>query len=142
MINRERWLVTGARKGWTRDEVWDALTMLLNERGCSVSPIVVHGDAKGVDTFCKEWASQHFGFEEEGHPVTEDDWETKGRSAALQRNSYMVSLGADIGIAFLAYCVKNNCWKPGVHYSHGTEHCMKEMRKAGIYVYEFVLEEK
>jgi hypothetical protein len=61
---------------------------------------------------------------EEPHPA---DWDRFGKSAGFRRNAEMVSLGADLCIAFIV---------PG--RSRGTENTVKLARAAGIPVTEVI----
>lgn len=70
----------------------------------------------------REWCEQWSSISEERHPA---DWDAYGKSAGYRRNAEMVSLGADLCIAFVV---------PGK--SKGTQHTIDLARKAGIEVQE------
>lgn len=80
--------------------------------------VVVHGGARGADTIVAE-AAHRLGCATEKHVP---DWERDKKSAGFIRNSHMISLGADIVLAFAQ------------GPSPGTRHCMKEAEKAGLRV--------
>ena len=60
-------------------------------------PVVVHGSARGADLMAAAWAAVH-GAGIEAHRA---DWKTHGRAAGPIRNALMVSLGADVCLAFI-----------------------------------------
>jgi hypothetical protein len=120
-----RILITGSRR-WT-DRVrleavlWYETTRLHPERPLTI----VHGDCPyGADRMVREWCETHPDITEERHPA---DWNQFGKSAGFKRNAEMVSLGADLCIAFIV---------PGM--SRGTEHSAGAARRAGIPVTEVV----
>src|SRR6185369_10799473 len=61
--------------------------------------VVVHGQCPygGVDLYAAQWARKHDLASEEPHPAERD---RSGRILGPARNSKMVSLGADICLAF------------------------------------------
>jgi hypothetical protein len=59
--------------------------------------VLVHGNAKGADTMAGEMAKT-LGLSVEVH---EADWNQHGKSAGFVRNRHMVSLGADVCLAFI-----------------------------------------
>ena len=65
-----------------------------------------------------EWA-RDYGVQAEEHPA---DWDGYGKSAGFIRNAEMVSLGADLCLAF---------YKQGAG-NKGTDHCASLAEKAGI----------
>lgn len=78
--------------------------------------ILVHGAARGADSLAAEiW--EQVGLATEAHPA---DWEGLGRKAGHVRNHHMVSLGADLCLAF------------PLGESRGTRGCMAAAHKAGI----------
>ncbi|MGH3753443.1 MAG: SLOG family protein [Pseudonocardiaceae bacterium] len=60
-------------------------------------PIVVHGGARGADRLAGDIA-RGWGWTPEPHPA---DWARHGRSAGFRRNAEMVTLGADVCLAFI-----------------------------------------
>ena len=108
-----RILVTGSRD-WSDVE---AVNEFLDKYSPDSNDIVlVHGDAPGLDTVAKRIAKER-GWKVEDHPA---DWKRLGRGAGPTRNTKMVSLGADICLAF------------PLPDSVGTLDCIKKARKAGI----------
>lgn len=106
----DRVLITGSRFWTNRDVVWQAL--------CDHVPIgttLVHGGAKGADIVAAGlWAP--YG-PVECHPA---DWAAHGRRAGFLRNQLMVSLGADLCLAFIKDA------------SRGATMCAGLAEKAGI----------
>lgn len=126
-----RILITGSRQWTDRRELEDVLwVQWLSSNG---NLTIVHGDCpRGADRMVREWcerenarAVEELGgplFTEERHPA---DWDQYGKAAGFIRNQEMVSLGADLCIAFVV---------PGK--SKGTQHTIDLARKAGIPVEE------
>lgn len=83
--------------------------------------VLVHGDAPdGVDAAAAHWATHHPMVVPEPYPA---DWDKYGKAAGAIRNSYMVSLGADLCLGY-----------PGKG-SKGTWDCLKKAVDAGIPTY-------
>lgn len=80
---------------------------------------VVQGECPygGVDLIAERWADETEHAQSEGHPA---DWDGLGKAAGPIRNSYMVSLGADMCLAF------------PVAWSRGTWDCIRKAVDAGI----------
>ena len=122
-----RVLVTGSRDWADHRAVSDAL------RGvASGSPsrevTVVHGACPtGADAYAHN-AAEVFGMVPEPHPA---DW-SRGRKAGPERNALMVSLGADICLAFIGDCTSPRCHISGRHDSHGATGCADLAERAGI----------
>jgi hypothetical protein len=111
-----RILITGSRDWEDEDLIREALLDAWH-RSPTLDIVVVHGRARGADTIAGRLARE-FGFEVEEHPA---DW-SMGRDAGPARNKHMVSLGADLCLAFI------------LNKSPGATGCAKEARKAGIEV--------
>lgn len=78
--------------------------------------ILVHGAARGADSLAAAiW--REAGLPVEAHPA---DWDRYGRAAGPVRNTHMVSLGAELCLAF------------PLGKSVGTRHCMRAAEQAGI----------
>lgn len=110
-----RILITGSRS-WSDKHV---IAKALHDATYRVSPrdvVVVHGGARGADALAGAVAHE-WEFDVEVHPA---DWDRHGKSAGPRRNDAMVSLGADICLAF------------PLGESRGTRHCMAAAEKAGI----------
>jgi len=80
--------------------------------------IVVHGAARGADSLAAR-AAEEYRLQLEPHPA---DWNGYGRQAGFIRNAEMVSLGADLCLAFYWQGAGNK----------GTEHCARQAENAGI----------
>ena len=98
-----RILVTGSRDWPDRDAIWTALDALAEAARSVGEPVsVVHGCARGADTFADQWARAR---QLEGWPIHIDrhpaDWGKHGRRAGHVRNAKMVRLGADVCLAFI-----------------------------------------
>lgn len=115
-----RILVTGSRE-WN-DEQGLRLALISAWTPHQESAVIVHGACpRGADAMADEWAS-NYGVPVEKHPA---DW-SEGKSAGFRRNAEMVSLGADVVLAF----IRNG--------SRGATHCADEAEKAGIRVRRFL----
>jgi hypothetical protein len=133
-----RVLVTGSRTWDDRAAVNGALDALLAEHG---TLIVVHGACReGADKMAHDWAlEKHYATSYgavtiEPHPA---DWRPDGvfdRAAGPKRNAEMVSLGADLCLAFVMPCADQRCRIAVEHGSHGASHCVTLAEKAGIEV--------
>jgi len=111
MTTTARILVTGSRT-WTDNAVIRAALTPLRAPGV----VLVHGHARGADRIAASiWRS--WGLPTEAHPA---DWDTHGRAAGLLRNRHMVTLGADICLAFIR------------DQSPGATHCAATAEQAGI----------
>lgn len=131
MPDRFRVLVTGARLWTDSAAVVSAITDLSREHHKQV--VIVHGAARsGADKYA-DMAARALGLTPEPHPA---DWATHGKRAGFIRNEEMVSLGADLCLAFALPCVLSSCRRQDAHVTHGTGHCMALARKAGIPVKE------
>lgn len=115
-----RILVTGSRDWDDEERLRDILTqMKLNPK----TTVLVSGNCPtGADLMCEDFAIEH-GWEVERHPA---NWEKHGKRAGFIRNFDMVSLGADICLAF----IKND--------SKGATMTLELARKADIQSYKIV----
>lgn len=91
-------MVTGSRDwkdvGLIHRELYNAWKDLVYE---DEDVLLVHGCARGADSIAAEtWLCQGFPVEE--HPA---DWVQHGKRAGFVRNTEMVSLGADLCLAFI-----------------------------------------
>jgi hypothetical protein len=121
-----RILVTGSRDWTDRDSVWSALS----RHASVVGVTVVHGDRPtGADAFAQRWTEHQPDVTPEAHPA---DWEAHGRAAGPLRNKEMVSLGADLCLAFIGDCSSPRCNIGGKHPSHGASGCADLAETAGI----------
>ena len=112
-----RVLVTGSRDWDDEQELRYALIHAAASRLDSV--VIVHGACPtGADAMAAGWASD-YGVQAEEHPA---DWDGYGKAAGFIRNAEMVSLGADLCLAF---------YKQGAG-NKGTDHCASQAEKAGI----------
>lgn len=140
MTTPYRVLVTGSRD-------WDDVTTIgaaLEQALIDAGPrpvLVVHGDCPGG----ADWHADHYArwlrgkgcsIDVERHPAqghpTQDFGPWPG--AGPRRNAYMVSLGADLTLAFIGPCSSPRCRKPGPHPSHGASGCAALAEQAGITV--------
>jgi len=112
-----RVLITGSRD-WTDEQaIRAALANITMWHGAEI--VVVHGACPTgadaiADRVARDWGG---GMTVERHPA---DWNAHGKAAGPLRNKHMVSLGADVCLAFPQ------------GESRGTRHCMSEARAAGI----------
>lgn len=111
-------LVTGSRDLKNYQPVYDALDKIYSQRA---PLIVIHGAARGADSFADAWAV----FRSNVTPVRViPDWENDGRAAGSIRNSRMLELNPDIVLAFFQEGAGN----------YGTRHMVKIAREAGYEV--------
>lgn len=131
-----RILVTGSRD-WTDAELLhDALCHAVYQQ---VPAVIVHGACPtGADAMASFWARRyaHIGLTEEPHPAA---WKLNGRSAGPLRNAAMVSLGADLCLAFISPCSSPRCRRADPHPSHGASGCADLAERAGIPVRRYSL---
>ena len=125
-IGTFRVLVTGSRDWEDQLAVEIALMDAAVECHRMGTPdlVIVHGACpSGADAYAAEFAEWARGrgkdirITEERHPA---DWRTYGRAAGPRRNAEMVSVGADLCVAF----IRNG--------SKGATHCAELAEKAGI----------
>lgn len=112
-----RVLVCGSR-GWIdRKTVWERLQRLLSTREAE-DITILHGAARGPDTFAAEWAETE-GIMVEEYPA---EWKRWGRVAGPMRNQRMLDEGKpDLVIAFRS---------PG--RSTGTDDMISRARRAVV----------
>lgn len=110
-----RILITGSRDWQDANAIhWAIMSVICKTPG---PHIVVHGDCRGADTLAAKVAAD-MGCAVEAHPA---DWRQHGNAAGPIRNHHMVSLGADICLAFPTY------------NSTGTWDCVRKAVDAGIH---------
>lgn len=118
----KRLLVTGSRTWTDTSLIRKALREATLSLGVPTREItLVHGDARGADRLTAECA-RRMGMQIEAHPA---DWRTHGKSAGFRRNTEMVRLGADLGLAFAS------------SWASGTGHCARLARRAGTCVVDY-----
>lgn len=111
-----RILVTGSRDWTDKPLLRKTLQTAWTELGSNPHAIVVHGGARGADALAGEVA-RALELAVETHPA---DWKRFGKKAGPIRNSHMVSLGAELCLAF------------PLGQSPGTWGCIKLAEQAGI----------
>jgi hypothetical protein len=95
-VTAYRVLVTGSRDWGDQGLLGFVLASVAGSRLPDVT--LVHGDCPtGADALADDWATQR-GLKPERHPA---DWGRHGRAAGPIRNALMVSLGADVCLAFI-----------------------------------------
>jgi hypothetical protein len=114
-----RVIVCGSRKFSDSSLMTQALIELRDwARGRPLT--IVHGDAPGADSLAASRALDLIpDVVIEPHPA---DWKSFGKVAGPLRNTEMVSLGADLGLAFYINSVE----------SRGTDHCTGLMKSVAI----------
>jgi len=119
-----RILITGSRD-WPDDlSVESAIWETMADHGEPDETVIVHGDCPtGADSYAKRLALEYPNMTNESHPA---DW-SLGKSAGFKRNAKMVSLGADVCLAF----IKDE--------SKGASMTARLARTAGIPVTEYQL---
>ena len=127
-----RVLITGSRNWQDWRVIWDALDAAYSSHPALT---VVHGACPtGADRLAAEWYRQdgRRTARIEPHPA---EWRRDGcfdKSAGFTRNAEMVSLGADLCLAFLMPCADKRCRRAQPHGSHGASHTADLAEKAGI----------
>ena len=118
-----RILITGSRDWTDRSAIIGSIAQVGEKSGVLPQDVtIVHGHCPtGADAIADEMAHA-LGCQIERHPA---DWATHGKAAGPIRNAHMVSLGADICLAF------------PLGASRGTRNCMRMARNAGIPVVEY-----
>jgi hypothetical protein len=120
MAETFRILITGSR-AWADAEAirFELAGLALLHRG---SVVVVHGACKSGADQIADTEARGLGLRAEPHPAI---WRPGGKfdvAAGFKRNAEMVSLGADLCLAFLMPCADPKCRRPGTHGSHGASH--------------------
>ena len=88
--------------------------------------LLISGHAPGADKMAEDiWSVNVDPNWIERHPA-------KDFPHPLKRNDHMVSLGADLCLAFPTICHKVCKGRPAMHWSHGTDYTIKKARAAGI----------
>jgi hypothetical protein len=122
-----RILITGSRDWTDRETIARALSDAIRSYHQHNPLTLVHGACPtGADKIADElWRSWMFRCDLAEPDMHEADWATHGKAAGPIRNAHMVSLGADICLAF------------PLGVSRGTRNCMRLAREAGIPVVEY-----
>ncbi|WP_405461642.1 DUF2493 domain-containing protein [Streptomyces sp. NBC_00101] len=136
MTNRPyRILITGSRDWTDRAAIGNALTAIAAANAFSDRPtVIVHGACPtGADTIADGWARWHGArsplITVERHRAEEHGpWPRCGPI----RNQHMVSLGADLCLAFIGPCTSTRCRRTDDHPSHGATGCANLAEAAGI----------
>ncbi|MGC0144305.1 DUF2493 domain-containing protein [Pseudactinotalea sp. Z1732] len=112
-----RILVTGSRNWTDTHTLQAALDEALTQADDLAEVVLVHGDCPtGADRMAARYFDR-LGLATEAHPA---DWGAHGRAAGPIRNAHMVSLGADLVLAF------------PLGASRGTWNCTRLAQRAGI----------
>lgn len=88
-----RTLITGGRDYNDRAAVYAALDLLHAQYPITC---IIHGDARGADRLCRDWAVSR-GIPHLPHPA---DWESYGKAAGHIRNGQMLLARPDYCVAF------------------------------------------
>jgi hypothetical protein len=124
-----RILVTGSRAWWDYAELTRHLADAVEEHGGPGNVVIVHGACPhGADEMADRYA-RACAIKVRRHPA---NWTEHGKAAGFRRNEAMVNHGADLCLAFLMPCVKDDCRKPKPHDSHGATHCADFAEDNGI----------
>jgi YspA, cpYpsA-related SLOG family len=119
-----RILVTGSRT-WTDPHIiFGALVDAWNDIGAPDDVVLVTGAARGADQLAETVWTTDLHRPVERHPA---DWTRLGKRAGLVRNGHMVTLGADICLAF----IRDN--------SRGATSCAAMAERAGIPVRRYFM---
>jgi hypothetical protein len=131
-----RVLVTGSRDWTDVAAVNDALDAISAHVDDDI--VVVHGACRtGADAYARAWVQDRLDvgettITEDPHPV---DWSQGARGGPI-RNHHMISLGADVCLAFIGLCTARRCResgkRPEPHESHGASGTAAKAERAGI----------
>jgi hypothetical protein len=136
-----RILVTSSRTYTDWRTVWREIARVIREQAPEDAVIVVvHGDCdRGGDVHTHRWylaarANGSRPVDEERHPAQGHPTQDFGPwpAAGPRRNRFMVSLGADVCLAFIDLCTRPSCRRPRPHLSHGAAGCADMAEQAGI----------
>ncbi|MFE5591476.1 SLOG family protein [Streptomyces sp. NPDC056549] len=136
MTHPYRLLVTGSRDWTDRAAIRNALATYTSADELRQPLTIVHGHCPtGADAIADMWCLTRR-VTVERHPAKSHPTQDFGPwpGAGPRRNRYMVSLGADLCLAFLSPCTSIRCRRPGFHYSHGASGCALLAAEAGITV--------
>ena len=117
-MSARRILVTGSRAWTDHEAIQDALALAWADLGRNPRTVLVQGECHlgGADGIAAHiWRS--WGLPVEGHPA---EMGPNGHVLGPKRNAHMVSLGADLCLAF------------PLPSSRGTKNCVRLAREAGI----------
>lgn len=149
-----RILITGSRDWTDYPAIYRALIKACDENGLNYEPdeygntmpdpskitVVEGGCPTGADFIADQWCVGNM-FVPEVHKA---DWDRFGKSAGFIRNKHMVSLGADLCLAFILRCTRCSTKAEGrgphephsgvlmTHGSHGATHTALLAEEAGI----------
>lgn len=131
-------LVTGdrnAKYGFWWEEIRDAL----KEHGAEGGFILVHGDAKGIDSIAAHVAKSEFGLDPhediKRFPVSPMEWRVFGTKAGPMRNQKMVDFVSGwVARGDEAVCL---AFHDNFHQKTGTADCIRRAKAAGIPVHTY-----
>lgn len=138
---RFRLLITASRHYTLADVIDRELAGVWWEFACPPDGLLVSGHCPEGDLLCeKSWTSH--GYEVEPHPAKwhehGDDCPTWCRPkrvcvlAGPRRDRFMVGLGANVCLAFIAPCISRKCRRKDLHGSHGATGTADMAQAAGI----------
>ncbi|MEU4256300.1 SLOG family protein [Streptomyces fradiae] len=133
-----RVLVTGSRDWTDTLAVAAALEQSVIDAGpCPI--LVVHGACptgadRHADTHARQLRNGGVSIDIERHPAKGHPTQDFGPwpCAGPRRNAHMVSLGADVCLAFIGPCTSPRCPRTDPHDSHGASGCVRLAEAAGI----------
>ncbi|MET7688025.1 SLOG family protein [Streptomyces sp. NPDC005483] len=124
-----RILVTGSRAWNDHDTIHKALADTVRPLPANREIVIAHGACPtGADHIADQWARAYGARPEAHHPEDHGTWPRCGPI----RNHHMVTLGADICLAFIGPCTSHRCHRPRPHPSHGASGCADLAERAGI----------
>jgi YspA, cpYpsA-related SLOG family len=115
-----RWLIAGSRSWDAKRAMFATLDHMVESHGKPDE--VIHGGAKGADTFAGEWAKAR------NIPVTVylADWSQYGKAAGIIRNNKMLDTNPDVVILFMSFMSSSTGTSPlwpdgGTAYTSGSK---------------------
>lgn len=114
-----RLVMTGGRDYTDREFVYYVLDYINEAQGVA---LLIHGKARGADTFAHEWALSR-NVLIDPYPISREDWRRYGKRYGSIRNGHMIEYGRpEAAVAF-----------PG---RNGTANMIMQCHRAGLYVWE------
>ena len=83
-------LVSGSRDWLDVQTINEELNFIQSKLSPDKTPVLIHGDARGVDKICDAIAKD-LKWSIRKYPITSEDWKTQGKRAGPMRNLQMIT---------------------------------------------------